>query len=764
MIPILFAPTATAFTTNGVGRLSDAISCEVMEVRNGEYELEMEYPLTGAHFGDITHSAIIAAIPSHGGTLQAFRIYKITKPISGRVKISARHISYQLSFIPVSPFSAQGLAAALAAFKTNAAETCPFTLSADFTSTASYAVPIPTSIRSYLGGQRGSILDVYGGEWEWDNYSIKLHSNRGSDNGVTLRYGKNITDLKQEESIANTYTGIYPYWKSSEGQMVTLPEKVIHASTASQYPFQRTLVKDFSDKFENAPSVTQLRNYTNSYITANNIGIPSVGVSVSFVNLSDTEEYKDILALQTVKLCDTITVIFEQLGVEVKAKVTKTVWDVLAERYKSIEVGDRQTSLSGTIEEQIETVKTAPWVDEMQSSIDRATGVLGSGLRGHVVINRNEEGYANEILFLDSDNLYQAQNVIRINNAGIGFSTSGYGGPYANAWTIDGKLDADFIQAGSLCIGGSYTNKNGSIEVRNAQNQVIVLMNQNGVTIKNGSLSAPTISGGQITIGNNFKVTSDGTMTAVNGNFTGAIKGGTIKIGSKFDVDAQGNVTASSAKLTGGQITIGSKFKVASDGTMTATNGNFSGVVNGGSINIKNKFIVDKDGNMTAKSGKFSGEINAATLYGASIEGADGLSAGEKFWVTYFSDEQRSKDYEVGAGGFAAWYEGGQDQDGSILGDVFTANNGEGISDENCLLLKASDGKIYCSDVYPYTEDSGRYRYGMGYWIDWLCDQVARLWSAVGGGGGDDGGDNGGGLNPGDPGTNPGDNGPVLDG
>ena len=382
----------------------------------------------------------------------------------------------------------------------------------------------------------------------------------------------------------------------------------------------------------------------------------------------------------------------------------------------------------------------------MQQSIDRATGVLGAGLRGHVVINRNQQGFANEILFLDNENLADAVNIIRINVNGIGFSTSGYGGPYDNAWTIDGKLDADFIQAGSLCIGGSYTNKNGSIEVRNAQNQVIVLMNQSGVTIKNGALSAPTISGGQITIGNNFKVTSDGTMTAVNGNFTGAIKGGTIKIGSKFDVDAQGNVTASSAKLTGGQITIGSKFKVASDGTMTATNGAFTGTISGGKINIKNKFIVNDKGEMTAVNGTFSGQINAATLFGAAIEGANGLTAGERFWVTYFSDEERRKDYEVGTGMFVFWWDDGQDQDGTTLGDVLTSNNLCDISDENCFLVKASDGKIYCSDVYPYTEDSGRYQHGVGYWIDHLYEEIVNLKRAAGlGGGGDDDPGSGGG-------------------
>lgn len=700
MIPILFAPSATAFTTNGVGRLSDAIRCEVTEVRNGEYELEMDYPVTGAHFDSITHSAIVAVIPSHGATLQAFRIYKISKPISGRVTVSARHISYQLSFIPVSPFSAQGLAAALAGFKSNAAEACPFTLTADWTSTASYAVPVPTSIRSYLGGQRGSILDVYGGEWEWDNYSVKLHKNRGADNGVTLRYGKNITDLKQEESIANTYTGIYPYWKSSEGQMVTLPEKVIHASTASAFPFQRTLVKDFSDQFDNAPTQAQLRNYTNSYIAANDIGIPSVGVQVSFVNLSETEEYKGIIALQTVRLCDTVTVIFEELGVSVKAKVTKTVWDVLAERYKGIEVGDRQASLSGTIEEQIQTVKDAPWVDEMQSSIDRATGVLGSGLRGHVVINRNEEGFANEILFLDSDNIYQAHNVIRINNAGIGFSTSGYSGPYTNAWTIDGELDADFIQAGSLCIGGTYTNKSGSIEVRNAQNQVIVQMNQSGVTIKDGALSAPTISGGSITIGSNFSVDSTGKMKASSGEFTGAIRGGSININSQFLVNSEGRLTAKS--------------------------GTFAGTVSGGSININNKFKVNSDGKMTATEGTFSGDITAAVLHTTTIDGKNGLQAGDKFWVDYWGDEK--DEWQVGCGLFVFDDEGnphGESFCNTVLGDVDDT--------EKRFLVEGNTGDIYCREIYPYTEKSGRYHHGVGYWIDWLYEKVMYLLEQDGG-------------------------------
>ena len=439
MKPILFSPSANVFDTNGIGRLADALTCKTHEARNGENELEMTYPVTGAHFSDIKHSSIIVAKPSARRGNQAFRVCKITKPINGRVTIFAQHLSYQLSFIPVSPFSAQNLTNALAGFRSNAAEACPFTLTADFTSNASYAVPIPTSIRSYLGGQRGSILDVYGGEWEWDNYNCILHRNRGQDNGYVIRYGKNLIDLKQEESIENTYTGIYPYWASDE-TMVTLPEKVIHASNAENFPFKRTLVKDFSDQFQNAPTEAQLRTYTQNYITRNGIGVPNVNLSVDFVNLADTEEYKELLTTANIDLCDTVTVRFEKYGVEVKSKVIEIVWDVLKERYEKIEIGDKRSTLATTIEDSLETITTLATTEEVGRTVDRATGVLNSGRRGHVIINRNPEGWANEILFLDNENIAQAVNVLRINMNGIGFSSNGYQGNYYQSWNLLGQL------------------------------------------------------------------------------------------------------------------------------------------------------------------------------------------------------------------------------------------------------------------------------------------------------------------------------------
>lgn len=471
MLPILFAPNATTFTTNGIGRLADAITCKVHEARNGEFELEMIYPVTGAHFAEIKHSSIIVAKPSARRGNQPFRVCKITKPINGRITVLAHHVSYQLSFIPVPPFSAQNLTNALAGFKSNAAEACPFTLSADFTSESSYAVPVPTSIRSYLGGQRGSILDVYGGEWEWDNYNCVLHRARGQDNGYVIRYGKNLIDLKQEESIENTYTGIYPYW-SSEETMVTLPEKVIHAAIAANFPFQRTLVKDFSDKFQNAPTEAQLRSYTQSYITRNGIGVPNVNLSVDFVNLADTEEYRELLTTANIDLCDTVTVRFEKYGIDVKSKVIEIIWDVLKERYEKIEIGDKRSTLATTIEDSLETITTLATTEEVGRTVDRATGVLNSGKRGHVIINRNPEGWANEILFLDNENIAQAVNVLRINMNGIGFSSTGYNGSFAQSWTLDGILSL-----------GGVNNAYGELQILDPQGRVLCAVTKDGYTV-----------------------------------------------------------------------------------------------------------------------------------------------------------------------------------------------------------------------------------------------------------------------------------------
>ena len=450
MTPLLFAPNTTIFNTNGIGALADAVSCIVTEERNGMFELEMQYPITGLHYSEIALSSIILAVPGDGRTRQPFRIYKITKPLNGIVTVYAQHISYQLSHIPCMPFSAGSAGLALAGFKTYAAEACPFEFWTDVTTVGNYSQVIPASIRSRLGGVEGSILDTYGGEYEWDGYTVKLHAARGADNGVTLRYGKNITDLTQEENISSTITGVCPYWAGTDGITVTLPEKVLSAENAANFPYPRTVPLDLSGEFEEKPTVEELRAKAQVYISKSGIGVPAVSLDVSFVALWQTEDYKDIAPLERVRLCDTVTVLFEKLGVSAKAKVISTVYNVLLDRYDHIEIGDAKSTLAGTIASTNQTVAEKTSTSFLQAAVDRATGWITGANGGYVVMCKDANGQPYEILIMDTPNVETAQKVWRWNSGGLGYSKNGYAGPYSLAMTQDGAIVADFITAGTL--------------------------------------------------------------------------------------------------------------------------------------------------------------------------------------------------------------------------------------------------------------------------------------------------------------------------
>lgn len=497
MIPILFEPKTKDFNSNGLGRLTDATSCLVTEERNGEYELEMKYPIDGILSQNIKMASIIWAEPGEGREPQPFSVYKVSKPMNGIVTINAEHMSYQLSYIPCAPFTAQTAVGALSGFEQHAAEDCPYTFWTDKTTSGSFAVSVPASIRSRLGGVEGSILDVFGGEFEFDRYIVKLWENRGADNGVVLRYGKNITDLTQEENISNTITGIYPYWADSDGNLVELPEKVISSEKALNFPYPRTIPVDFSSKFQGQPTTDELRTAAEAYMKSNNVGIPSVSISVSFVPLWQTEEYKDLALLESVKLCDVITVDYETLGVKAKAKIVRTVYDVLKGRYQSLEVGDVRATLASTIAEQNQQIADKPSKGFLDDAVRNATNWLTGVNGGYVVFHKNANGQPYEILIMDTDDIDTAKNVWRWNQNGWGHSKNGYNGPYTMAATIDGGILADFITAGTMLAnrikGGTLTlggpgNGNGLCVVNDTLGNLIASISNNGILLKKGKM------------------------------------------------------------------------------------------------------------------------------------------------------------------------------------------------------------------------------------------------------------------------------------
>ena len=381
---------------------------------------------------------------------QLFRVYSISKPMSGIVTVSAEHISYDLSGIPVTPFSAQNAPAALSGLKSNAVVDCPFEFWTDKDTRGEFSVPVPSSIRSRLGGITGSILDVYGGEFEFDNYTVKLHNNRGLNRGVSIRYGKNLTDIKQEQNCASVATGIYPYWAGDvDGNtvIVELTEKIIKAK--GTYNFVRIRTLDLSSEFEKQPTVEQLRAKAEKYVEANNIGIPTVSLSVSFAQLEQSEEYRGLKLLERVSLFDTVNVEFPALGVSATAKAVKLIYDALSDRVKSITLGSVKANIADTIVEQQKEIEKAPTKTELERAKEAATAWLTNG-KGYAYFRKDDLGNIVDILFMDTQDTSTAVNVMRVGQSGIGFSHNGVNGPYESAWTIDGRFVADFITTGNL--------------------------------------------------------------------------------------------------------------------------------------------------------------------------------------------------------------------------------------------------------------------------------------------------------------------------
>lgn len=452
MKPILYDSTEKQFTTNGIGTLADAISCTVIEERNGSYELEMEYPLGGINYDEIRNNQIILAMPSDGQKAQPFRVFKITRPIGGVVKIYAVHLSYDLSGIPVAPFTANDCSSALNGLKSNSMIANPFEVWTDISGSGKYKQNSPASFRSRLAGTDGSILDSFGkgAELEFDRLTVKVHQNRGRDNGVTIRYGKNLTDLKQQESIENVRTGVIAYWyKEENNTQDVIVGEIQYLENHADYPKENIHVLDCSADFEKKPDKQQLNTRAKQYIKANNIGVPKVSIDVSFIQLWQTEEYKNIVSLERVSLCDTVHVVFDKLGVNAVAKVIKTEFDVLNERYIKITLGEARSSFGEAIREATKST-IQPLVKSMVNiAVSNATANI-SGFSGYVTKITDANGNWSELVISDNADYTQARNVWRWSQGGLGFSSNGYAGPYTTAITADGHINGAMITAGTI--------------------------------------------------------------------------------------------------------------------------------------------------------------------------------------------------------------------------------------------------------------------------------------------------------------------------
>lgn len=532
MIPVLYPADAAEFSDYGIGTLTETLSCQVTEERNGVFECILKYPSSGYLFGEIKKERIIKAKPNDTKPPQVFRIYKITTPINGSITVYAQHISYDLSTIATMPFSAKSITPTQAmeqVFK-NTVSMHRFTFKTDYSSAKPFSVDAPKSVRACLGGEEGSILSLWGGEYEWDNFRIIHHQGRGTHTDVVIEYGKNLTKLDHETDNTDIYTELLPYAvktnENDEEEVLTLPEQVLPI-TKSELVTHKTLILDFTEKFEDGYPITvdTLRAKAKDYISSHPLGVETPTITVSFEPLWKQPEYAAVL--ERVSLCDTVTIRHSILGITTKAKVIKTVYDTLSEKYTSISLGAAKGSLATKVGDLESTVEKA------QKSVDRFPSLLNSAIKnatdkitgqtgGYVVLHSDSEtGQPYELLVMDAPDIADAVNIWRWNTGGLGFSKNGYNGPYETAITADGQIVADFITTGSLVAniikagvlssqdGSSYWNletgevvlrayaTNSSVEqvedrVEHIEEQKmyrLIISSSNGNIFKNGEIS-----------------------------------------------------------------------------------------------------------------------------------------------------------------------------------------------------------------------------------------------------------------------------------
>ena len=605
MIPTLYEENETDFISNGLGRLTDAVSCVVTQNNKGVYELSMEYPLDGVHADDVTNNRFIYAVTERGKTAQPFRIRSIEKMMNGKMKVTARHICYDLAyyackafgqtdvvpykFVPtlyniwhwlVGPldeltffsvkvdgakwvltldYPADGVyegdlntnsyiyaqpeigrelvffditdidrttsettititaeaaivppvarefnqmtvdqAVGYVSSYTNDVQTCPFTFSVHsklyrdewITTPKEFWSDIPKPAKSLLYGSEGSILDVFGGEWEFDHYNCIFHEERGSDNGVQYRYGKNIRSVTERINIDEIYTHAFSFWKgtassstnTAEGEYYTKSGtilRILDEEYETMFSAQRTLIIDASGEFENEPTTGQLDEYTLKQVKTRMAGTPTVTIDADIVDVAGMTEYEDIAALEQVNLYDTVTIVFPRLGINVKAKITEIEYDVLKNKNNRVIIGDVSTKLSNIIAQNKSDIVSAKydlkkWADK---AMERATQALAGWNGGNIRKNYNKNDHKQQSMYImNADNVEEAGRAIKFDEYGIGVSGSGPEGSYSymvnmsggslsftDQFAGDGNTNASFLKRGTITGGNSTWNlENGS--------------------------------------------------------------------------------------------------------------------------------------------------------------------------------------------------------------------------------------------------------------------------------------------------------------
>ena len=457
-IMILHDKTNNNWNSQGLGPLHEAMNPKVTRERNGIYDLTFSYPVKGVLFKELVMGRWIVADagPSLTAKAQRFEIAEITKPKNGIVTVYCEHYRYQLLRAIVklgSKFEKITAQAALNQLQDRMEPKGDFTFYSDIATTSSIDFTDPSrfkNVQEALGGVQGSMLDNFGGEYLFNNSQVRLLAKAGIERNVIIAYGKNLTDISQEESIENTFTSVYGWAKldGEDGQIITLPETYLDSEYVNNYTQRRIQMVDFSDK--KPENVNALREMVKSYIKTNKVGVPKVNIKTSYVDLASSVMDEQLKNLEELDLCDWVTVLFNELNINTSAQIIKTVWNVALDKFDSLELGEAATNMSKVISDsQPDTDKIIDKIGWLEDAQKEASDILNNPGKGNVVIYPSLAD-PQEILIMDTKDVNTAQKVWKWNAGGLGFSSTGYKGTYGLAMTNNGAIVADRVTTGTL--------------------------------------------------------------------------------------------------------------------------------------------------------------------------------------------------------------------------------------------------------------------------------------------------------------------------
>lgn len=514
--PVLYKATDTDImngkvpSNNGVGVLTNISEPVVTEERQGAFtltfkyhapnEYDDDYEIQKAIFESLQKRAVVKSKVNDFDGDRLFRIDEAELDTIGETKtITAIVIGqYDLAANAITKVDAKGVtpSKALQTMLDNAVVKNKFTAWSDISTTSNFSLDFKV-VSEAIAGTEGSIIDTWRTDLEWDNFTIRLHKQRGQNKGVRIAFGKNLLGLTESTS-GDVTTRIIPFAKIDDGAggqlEITLPEVVIDADNVDDNEMALALPVDFSEDMQAKEYTTeaQLRTLAKDYFKKTGINVPKVNLDIDFVQLSKTEEYKDFAVLETVSLFDTVEIWHERYNKKIEAVVNKYEYDPVEELYLSLELGDAKYSLSDKAASDASNAdkindKIEGTYSFIQDAINKATDLITGNDGGYVVLYPPKRPA--EIFIMDTDDVNTAKQVLRLNKSGIGFSSQGVNGPYETAWTLDGAFNANFITAGKIT----------------------------AVDIEGVNISGVTFKGKDMTLENNLVIT--GTNKGIAGNY-----------------------------------------------------------------------------------------------------------------------------------------------------------------------------------------------------------------------------------------------------